>query len=221
VLDAVARVLQLSGDERSHLYTLAHVGKPDPAEMNPPTEAVDRRIRRLIDALGDTPAILHGPFVDVVLANEAACFLLADFNAMPAAERNAVRWILLSPEARELYGDDWESAAGEMVGMLRLDAGQSPDHPRVTEIVRELTEKSPLFRRLWKEHRVSTWLHARKVLHHPSAGTVELFNEGASIQCAPEQTLYVMMPGEPAAFDAAFKKFWVSADLTPVASRSA
>ena len=68
-------------------------------------------------AFGLTPAILCDRHLDVVVANPAARFLFDDFTAMPTPERNAVRWILLSPRAKLLYGEEWDSASGEMIGL--------------------------------------------------------------------------------------------------------
>jgi hypothetical protein len=80
--------------------------------------------------LGDTPVILRGLFDEVISINRAGAFLYADFNRMPARERYGVRWMLLEPRARELYGRGWEDAAREMIGLLRLDMGRVPGEPR-------------------------------------------------------------------------------------------
>lgn len=199
VLNSLTTALRLTTDEQDHLYTLAGVARVDHASELA-SRTVDRRVQRVIDVMGDTPVMLCGPFVEIVTANPAAAFLWADFNAMPARERNGLKWMLLSPTARERYGHAWEAAASEMIGMLRADAGHLPDHPRLAELVEELTSESALFRRLWRDHRVSTWLHERKILHHPGFGEMEFFNEFLGLQCAPGQNLVVMMPADPATF---------------------
>jgi transcriptional regulator with XRE-family HTH domain len=203
VLDAVARALRLSAEERSHLYALA--GEPEPSVSAPaaPGDTVDPRVRRVLDVLGDTPAILCGPYVDILTANAAARFLFTDFGALPPRERNAVRWMLLSPLAREIYRDQWENSAGEMVGMLRLDVGRSPDNPRVAEIVDELLDQSPLFRRLWTEHRVSAWQTDEKTLYHPVAGAMRFLNSSITVNGVPDQAIYLVVPDDVSAFEAA------------------
>jgi transcriptional regulator with XRE-family HTH domain len=199
VLDGVAKALRLTADEHAHLYTLAGATHVDDTRRVA-SRTVDRRMQRVLDLLGDTPAMLCGPFVEVITANRAATFLFADFNAMPARERNGLRWMLISSTARERYGRAWADAASEMIGMLRLDAGHAPKHPRLAELVEELTEKSAMFRRLWQDYQVSAWLHDRKVLHHPSFGKMEFFNEFINLHSAPGQTLVVMIPADPAEF---------------------
>jgi hypothetical protein len=205
VLNSLAAALRLTTQEQRHLYTLAGVARVDDVP-EPSSRTVDHRVQRLLDLMGDTPVIVCGPFVEIITANRAAAFLWADFNAMPAQERNGLRWMLLSPTARERYGHAWEGAASEMIGMLRADAGQIPDHPRLAELIEEFTSESALFRRLWRDHHVSNWMHERKVLHHPRFGEMEFFNEFINVHSAPRQNLVVMMPADPATFRKALNR---------------
>jgi len=205
VLRSVARALFLTEDERRHLFTLA--GVPDEAVSAASAEPADDRIGGLLSVLGDTPAMVVGPFVDVVQVNPAAAFLFDDFAARPEVERNGLRWMLLDPRARALYGDAWEGAAGEMVGMVRLDAGHDPRNPRLAELVAELTEHSELFRRLWADQTVSTWQHHRKTLRHPELdGPMDFTNEFLSVHGAPNRTVAVMIPADPQRFRAALNR---------------
>lgn len=203
VLDAMARALRLTADERSHLYDLA--GVADGGAGTAPARTVERGAQRFIDVLGDTPAILRGLFDEVISITPAGAFLYADFNRMPARERYGVRWMLLEPRARELYGRGWEDAAREMIGLLRLDMGRVPGDPRAAELVTELLEKSELFRRIWRMHHVSAYLHERKTLYHPAFGAMDFFTELVTMHTAPGQTLVVLIPADPATFHAAVK----------------
>ena len=203
VLDAISKTLQLSAEERLHLYTLAGEGAPMAVASVAPGAGIDARVQRVLNVIADTPAIVCGPFVDIVAANEAAKFLFADFDAIPPAERNAVRWMLLSPAARELYRDHWETGASDLIGMLRIDVGRRPGDPRGNEIVSELTAASPLFRELWTAHQVSTWQTAEKVLHHRTAGPLRFHNSSISVAGVPDQTIQLIIPDDPLAFRAA------------------
>jgi transcriptional regulator with XRE-family HTH domain len=200
VIGSLARALRLTKDETSHLYALARIAKADGDGGTTHSRTVNRRVQQVLDLLGDTPAIVYGSFVDIITANRAAAFVFADFNTMPARERNGLRWMLLSRTARERYGRSWENAAGEMIGMLRIDASHSPENSRLVELVAELSEESALFRRLWQEQRVSSWLHATKTLHHPDFGEMEFSNELITLHSAPGQTLVVMIPADQDAF---------------------
>jgi hypothetical protein len=206
VLDALARALRLSSEERKHLYTLAGQA---PLPATAPASAageVHHRALGVVEALGDTPAIAVGPYLDIVAANEAARFLFEDFCEMPPAMRNTVRWVLLSQRARELYQDQWETTATDLVGMLRADVARRPADRRGNEIVSELLEASPLFRRLWTEHRVSAWQSDEQVIHHPTAGLVHLHNAAISVTGVPDLTIFVKRPADQAAFSAALRR---------------
>ncbi|GAA3045988.1 helix-turn-helix domain-containing protein [Pseudonocardia yunnanensis] len=210
VLDALARALRLTADERRHLYTLA--GTADTTSVaGLPEGAADPRARRIVDVFGDTPAMLCGPYTDVLLANAAASFLLTDFSALPAGDRYAIKWHLLAPETRELYGADWEGVTVDMIGMLRLQAARHPRDPRMRDLVAELGARSPLFRRQWAEHRVSAGLRDRKVLNHPDAGKVAISVEMLILHVAPENTLVLLIPDDAHGFETALHKFATAA----------
>lgn len=201
VLSGVARALRLTDDERRHLFTLARVPGDDAAPV--PADTGLERVRQLLTVFGDTPVMVFGPFVDIVDANPAAAFLFTDFARLPPPHRNGVRWMLLAPEARDRYREQWESAAGELIGMLRLHAGQHPDSPRLAELIGELGAHSALFRRLWEEQTVSQWAHHHKVLRHPGFGSMAFTNEFVSVDAAPHLHVVVMAPADPTRFTAA------------------
>jgi transcriptional regulator with XRE-family HTH domain len=206
VLDAVARALGLTEDERRHLHVLARIGH-DGHSVGVPGPPAGPRIPHVMELVGTTPALLCDRHLDIVAANEAARFLFTDFEAIPRSERNGLRWILLSPRAKVLYGAEWESAASEMIGMLRLTAGGGEDI-RFRQIVAELSEKSELFRRRWTEHQVSRWLHETKTLHLPGVGSLEFVNEFLSVQGMDDRTLVLVVPCDQTAFREAFDRLW-------------
>ena len=201
VLDAIAVALRLGAEERSYLYDLA--GVADGAVPSTPPRIVGRGVQRLIDVLGDTPVLVRGQFSEVIAINPAGAFLFCDFNRLAARERNGLRWMLFAPRAREAYGPGWESATAEMIGRLRLEAGRMPADPRVAELVEEFREQSELFRQIWEKQHVSAWLHDTKTLYHPAFGAMDFFTELITTHTAPGQTLVVMIPADPATFQAA------------------
>jgi len=206
VLEALAHALRLSSDERLHLYALAGEGAPPSADPPAPGAAVDHRLQHVFDLLEGTPALVRGPYLDIIELNEAARFLYPGFRELPPRERNGVRWMLLSPAARELYGDQWEAAARDFIGMLRIDVGRLPDSPRAREVVGELSAASPFFRRLWTEHQVSDWHTEEKVLHHPVAGPLRFYNSAIQVAGVREQGIFLVIPRDPQAFRAALRR---------------
>jgi transcriptional regulator with XRE-family HTH domain len=208
VLNALAHTLRLSADERLHLYTLAGEGAPVSATLSAPLRPADDRVRLALETLGDTPAIVYGPFVDVITANRAARFLFADFDALPPLQRNAVGWMLLSPTARELYRDQWDAGARDLIGMLRIDVGRLPGDLRGEQVVSELSAASPYFRQLWNDYQVSSWRTEEKVLYHPVAGPLRFHSSGISVKGVPDQEISLIIPEDPQEFRAALAA-WV------------
>jgi len=190
VLRSLARTLGLTDDERAHLFALAHA--TDEPVVSPAGTLGADRVRHLVTLLGDTPAMVVDPLLDVVDANAAAVLLFADFMAMPADRRNALRWMLVAPEARDRYGPGWADGAADLVGMLRLHAGRQPDDPRLAALTAELSAGSEEFRQLWQDQTVSTWRRPEKTLRHPAFGEMSFTNDIVAVQGAPELTLVVM-----------------------------
>ena len=189
VLDALARALELDDAGRAHLQHLAHPAR----RARRQTRAVQRvrpSVQSMLDAWTGQPAFVLGRRGDVLATNALARALLTDFDAMPYRDRNLTRWILLDPAARDLYVD-WAQIASEMVAILRLDAGAHPDDARTTELVGELTLKSPEFSRWWSQHKVldRTWGHKR--FRHPIVGPLEIDYEALHLPGDADQTLFV------------------------------
>ncbi|MGW0578356.1 MmyB family transcriptional regulator [Streptomyces sp. NPDC002920] len=112
---------------------------------------------------------------------------------MPYRERNLTRWIVLAPEARDLYAD-WEKIAAEMTAILRLDAGRHPDDTRTAELVGELTMKSELFRHWWDDHKVLNRTFGQKRFRHPLVGPLTIDYQAFTMPGEDDQTLFLYMP---------------------------
>jgi hypothetical protein len=54
--------------------------------------------------------------------------LLGDFDAMPARERNAARWVVLDEAARSLFADGWGNGSCRP-GSPTTDATPAPEQP--------------------------------------------------------------------------------------------
>jgi transcriptional regulator with XRE-family HTH domain len=186
VVEAVATALGLDDAERAHLINLAR----DRVSTRQPAQRVRRELLDLMDGLTGHPAFIIGRRTDVLAANALARALIADWYAMPARNRNYVRWLVLASEPRSLY-PDWATIAAEAVGTLRLDAGRYPDDPATRQLVGELAMKSEDFRRWWADHRVVERSHGTKRMRHPVVGDMEIHYEAMNLPGDPDQTLFV------------------------------
>ncbi|MFJ9379965.1 helix-turn-helix transcriptional regulator [Streptomyces sp. NPDC101455] len=196
VLDAISRALQLDDIERAHLFTLARPASPAHRRRPMSPQRVRPGLYRLLDTLDHVPAMIQGRRMDVLASNKMGRALFADFDARPHRDRNMARYVFLDAHAPELLVD-WERSAGDCVAHLHLYAGRHPDDPQLTELIGELSLRSPQFRHLWGNPDVVCHGMGTKRFHHPLVGDLTLDHEVLGISGDPDQALVVYTP-EPA-----------------------
>jgi transcriptional regulator with XRE-family HTH domain len=195
VLEAVAVALRLDELERRHLAALV---KPRTDARVNASLRVRPALRAMVSALDPTPAVLHGPRLEVLAINRAAAVLIHDFDAMPESERNMVRWIFLDPNARLVY-PDWPEIAAQLVAILRVAAGRDTTDARLAEVVAELSEASPEFARSWADRNLFQHTYGPKRFHHEAIGTITVNYETMHLPADPGLSLilYTADPGSP------------------------
>lgn len=171
-LQRLAEVLQLSEDEWRYLYKLRRRNEY-PEEEPPPPDVVERMARQVNQSVDPYPMLLTNEYQDLLGWNPAAVEWYSDFNLLPPARRNLLWWLLTAPEAREKIVD-WAENAACVVARFRVETANWLGQPRLTELVTALREVSPLFRRLWDEHHVTTGSTRRYTARHPEYGIVEM-----------------------------------------------
>jgi len=222
VVDAVARALQLDATERAHLLDLLH-NCPPSSKSPAPVQRVRPGLWQLLDAIGDTPALVLGRRTDVLSSNRMANLLFTDFSDLPFRERNLSRWIILEPGARELFRD-WKTVAAETVAALRVDVGRHPNDPQANQLVGELAVTSEPFRQWWAGHHVTTRTSGTVRLHHRTVGDLDLDFETLTLPDDSDQSLriYSTKPGSPSHDALQLLSSWAhsesSRDLLPPAS---
>lgn len=170
LLGALARALRLSDDERGHLFHLA-------GHQPPPADGVARLARaglvRMLDLLGDTPALVVSDLGEVLAQNRASTLLTGDHTGFTGDRRFMVyRWFT-EPAVRAVSPDGEQDQHGrQLVADLRATAGRRSADPTVIALVDRLQAVSADFRRLWAEHEVKVRRADRKSFQHPRVGLV-------------------------------------------------
>ncbi|MET7848717.1 helix-turn-helix transcriptional regulator [Streptomyces avermitilis] len=168
LLGALARALRLCDDERDHLFHLA-------GHRPPPADGVARLARagliRMLDLLGDAPALVLSDLGEVLAQNRAALLLTGDLTGCSGDRRYiAYRWFT-DPAARAVTPpEEQERHARQLVADLRAAAGRRTGDSTVAGLVDRLQAASADFRRLWAEHEVAVRRADRKTLLHPRVG---------------------------------------------------
>jgi transcriptional regulator with XRE-family HTH domain len=195
VLDALASALRMSAAERRYLYVLAYGpgAVSDPAlgaqGGSAPPELLDPAVADLVQRLEPYPTLVKGRRWDVLAANPAARELFGDWPARPPGERNLVRWMFTTDQAREVYLE-WEPEARAMLGRFRLSAARYPDDPDISALIAELQRDSEHVRDWWPRHDVTAiGGSGAKKLRHPRLGPVEYSHAILQVADQPDQTL--------------------------------
>ncbi|MCG8915649.1 helix-turn-helix transcriptional regulator [Actinokineospora sp. PR83] len=195
LLGALARALRLSDDERDHLFHLA-------GHRPPPADGVARQARaglvRLLDLLGDTPALVLSDLGEVLAQNRAAVLLTGDHTDLTGDRRYAVyRWFT-EPAARAVSPpEEREHHTRRLVADLRAVAGRRSGDPVVAGLVDRLRAASADFRALWAEHEVAVRRSDRKTLLHPRVGRL-LMDCETLVTPDQGQELLVLTPADTA-----------------------
>lgn len=87
-LETVAQAPHLDDDQRRHLLGLAGKESAKPRRRAP--QKVQPQLRRVLDDLTSTPAIVRGLRIDVIAWKPLAAALITDFSAVPEKHRNYV-----------------------------------------------------------------------------------------------------------------------------------
>jgi transcriptional regulator with XRE-family HTH domain len=172
VLATLARALRLDEDQQAYLYQIA--GK---ADARPRRRGAAQRVRpamrRLLDQLTQTPAIVLGRRMDVLAWNPMAASLYTDFGAVPAARRNYVRLLFTDPVVRGMHAE-WDHDARDAVAALRMEAADEPGDPELSQLVGDLSVSDPDFRAWWGERHVNSASYGTKHYRHRSVGDLTL-----------------------------------------------
>jgi len=210
VLEALARALQLDEAELAHLFDLARAASaPARPRRRGPQQRVRPSVQRVLDAMTGAAAYVRNGRLDVLAANRLGVALYApalDGRELPV---NLARFMFLDPRASDFYVD-WDKIAGDVVAILRGEAGRDPYDRNLSDLVGELSTRSEAFRSRWAAHNVRLHRTGRKRFRHPVVGDVELTFESLALAADTGLTIstYTAEPGSPSQEALTFLASW-------------
>jgi len=195
VLESLAAALQLDEAERAHLLDLARATAPsrEPGRRRIRAE-VRPSIERILAGMTGTPAYVRNTRMDIVAANSLCLALYGDILNPETLPLNLARFMFLDPRSRDFFLE-WESIADDLAAGLRTEAGRNPHDRALNSLIGDLATGSTEFSTRWARHNVRFHRSARKTLHNPLIGDIEL--TGDSLELPGEGLTLIVYTAEP------------------------
>ena len=194
VLEALARALRLSEDERLYLFDLARQRPPASVPQNGATDvtdAADSAIARLVRALSPLPAMVCNHRFDILAWNPEMVGLMVDFGELPPFQRNTIELCLFNPVLNDDFYLDRELVIREGIADLRAAWASHPDDTRLGELISEWCTRSEEFAQLWERRDVRVNGRGRKRLLHSKVGPVTVDFEVLTPHADPGERLII------------------------------
>ncbi|MER7344141.1 helix-turn-helix transcriptional regulator [Streptomyces aurantiacus] len=211
VLDAVSRVLKLSGTERRHLYVLAGLNPPAPRAEEGAADMCEG-LRRLIDTWMPYPAHIMDRYYNCVIYNDAAATVLA---MRPGTTQNCVLDFFTDPMYRS-RSVSWRENAATLVAQLRAACSEHPEDEGFQELLTRLHATGDEFTSLWERQDIRPAGQVHKELDHPLVGILHVESTALKVPARPDLTIVLHTPLPLA--DTAAKLAWLA---SPEARRGA
>lgn len=189
VVASLSSVLQLDADGCTHLEALADPRSDDSADV---VDVVSDLVKRLITGMS-APSIVTNSVLDLIAVNEVAGRVYRGIGV--GVGDNMARELFLRPESRDVFVE-FDVVAAETVGNLRALSGRGAVHPRLEQLVGELSVGSVDFARLWALGEVAQKANGTKEIEHPELGRLNLEWSTLNVAAVPGQ-LVVAYQGAP------------------------
>ncbi len=174
VVEALARALRLSDNERERLFRGA--GQPVPGPGMVPTR-IAPSVQRLLDRLDGTPVVVYDAAWNLIQANAPHDALMGAASELRGKERNAVWRNLVGSRSRARLTDrERDEQVARLVADLRMAAARYRDDRGLLQLIDDLRTDSPRFEELWSTatDAVTTEQSRHKIIDHPLVGPIEL-----------------------------------------------
>jgi hypothetical protein len=175
IVSALARALQLSRQERDHLYRLAGLQPPQDGMI---TDHIPPGMQRVLTRLGETPVSVFTADWRLIWWNHSWAALIGDPSGLAAEDRSLVksRFPVATDRGRlaawPIVSENREATDRAIVADLRRASARYPDDPRLARLISRRLDGNPRFARLWRDGAVGGHAEDRKTIRHPGIGDI-------------------------------------------------
>jgi transcriptional regulator with XRE-family HTH domain len=171
VVEALARALRLTSDERAYLFGLAGLVLPGP-EVVP--SYIPPSVLRLLDRLVGTPVAVTDAALTLLVANPIHQALMGDMSGSRGFERNGAWGHFLGRTRLRHTQEEQRALEIGMVSELRAIAAKYPSDRQLRGLIAELCARSERFAELWASGVVGRLEVSHKTVEHPQVGLLTL-----------------------------------------------
>jgi hypothetical protein len=189
VLERVCSTLRMTPDEREYLFALVQ-HRPAPPTPSRMTE-VSPTLSRMVEALG-VPALVMTARWDVIAWNRLATQVFRDYEHLPPEQRNLLRILLIDDKGYQSDPAAYEAMARRVLSKFRVDYSQTPDDPSFEQLIEELDERCPIFRKLWNNPEVLG--RSEAVANHPALGGITFEHSSYVPEGFPTLRVLIFVP---------------------------
>lgn len=175
VVASLARALQLSAEERDHLYRLANLVPPADGAI---ADHISPGVHRVLARLSDVAVAVFAADWQLIWWNHGWTALLGDPSSSPYRLRNFAR-DRFAVDGGPSHLAQWpvtelDRAATDaaVVSDLRRATARFPHDPRLAELIRVLSAGNARFAQLWATGSVAAHREDHKTIEHPSVGPI-------------------------------------------------
>jgi transcriptional regulator with XRE-family HTH domain len=176
VVAALARALQLTRDERDHLYRLAGLQPPGDRFIS---DHISPGVQRLLTRLGDVAAVaVFAADWRMVWCNRGWSALLGDLSGIAPENRSLVcaRFPVAGRvggvEAWPVHSSHHDATDRAIVADLRRASARYPEDRRLADLLRRTIDGNARFAELWRAGAVGEHTEDRKTIEHPTVGDI-------------------------------------------------
>ena len=207
-VDAIARALRLTSDERDYLLRLTGHKAELPISRS---DVASPGLVRILEHL-DVPAQIISDLGVTLRQNALARAINGVQTGRVGLERSMMyRWFLDSKERRRIPAEDHDLHSRRYVAHLRAIHSRSANDREARTLVDELNRRSREFAQLWDQHEVAPITKWPKRLRHPAVGVISFDSEALSYQNRAEVLLvFTAAPDSDDAERLAFLSAFVS-----------
>ena len=196
VLASLTRALQLSVEERDHLYRLAGKEPPGPKQI---VATLTPGVRRLLDRFEDSAVAVFDAAWNLVTWNRTWAALMGDPSDSTGLDRNLL-WRHFTGNPSRVTRSREETVEHEraVVADLQVAAGKYPHDLALRNLIESLRQSSPAFHELWEQKQLAVHHSDRKTIQHPAVGNITVDCDVLAIEGTDVRVvLYTTEPATP------------------------